>query len=212
MEINNNVLGENIKKKMDEKNLTTFELADRLKITTVELCRYIAGRRMPKAPLIFQMARELDCSADELIGIEGQEQPDPDPGEPTIQKVIEWFRFKVKSTPMPGARKMYQMAIESLEKLEKLEEHGRIPVSGLTDIYVRDKWSGGIHRVGDDQHDQLTIWNDGQLHYYNLQNGDGCSTGDTPRDQSGYEFVPNVDEYGYNCDPREKENEQRNSE
>ena len=207
MESNNNVLGENIKKKMDEKNLTTFELADRLKITTVELCRYIAGRRMPKAPLIFQMAKELDCTADELIGIEGQEQPDPDPGEPTIQKVIEWFRFKVKIAPMPGARKMYQMAIESLEKLEKLEEHGRIPVSGLTDIYVRDKWSGGIHRVGDDQHDQLTIWNDGQLHYYNLQNGDGCSTGDTPRDQSCYEFVPNVDEYGYNCDPREEERE-----
>ena len=203
----NNILGENIKKKMEEKNLTTFELADRLKITTVELCRYIDGRRMPKAPMIFQMARELDCSADELIGIEGQEQPDPDPGEPTIQKVIEWFRFKVKIAPMPGARKMYQMAIESLEKLEKLEEHGRIPVSGLTDIYVRDKWSGGIHRVGDDQHDQLTIWNDGQLHYYNLQNGDGCSTGDTPRDQSGYEFVPNVDEYGYNCDPREEERE-----
>lgn len=85
-------------------------------------------------------------------------------------------------------------------------------MSSLTDIYVRDKWSGEIHRVGDDQHDQLTIWNDGHLHYYNLQNGEGCSTGDTPRDQSGYEFVPNVDEYGYNCDPREKEHEQRNSE
>lgn len=85
-------------------------------------------------------------------------------------------------------------------------------MSSLTDIYVRDKWSGEIHRVGDDQHDQLTIGKDGNLHYYNLQNGDGCSTGDTPRDQSGYEFVPNVDEYGYNCDPREEEHEQRNSE
>lgn len=50
-------------------------------------------------------------------------------------------------------------------------------MSSLTDIYVRDKWSGRIHRVGDDQHDQLTIWKD-----------------------------------GYNCDPREEEYEQRNSE
>lgn len=70
MESNTNVLGENIKKKMDEKNLTVFELADKIGITTVELCRYIDGRRMPKAPLIFQMAKELDCTADELIGIE----------------------------------------------------------------------------------------------------------------------------------------------
>ena len=85
-------------------------------------------------------------------------------------------------------------------------------MSSLTDIYVRDKWSGEIHRVGDDQHDQLTIWKDGNLHYYNLQNGDGCSTGDTLRDGCGYEFVPNVDDYGYNCDPREEEHEQRNSE
>lgn len=79
-------------------------------------------------------------------------------------------------------------------------------MSSLTDIYVRDKWSGEIHRVGDDQHDQLTIWNDGQLHYYNLHNGDGCSTGDTRRDGCGYEFVPNVDDYGFNYDPREVNN------
>lgn len=70
MESNTNVLGENIKKKMDEKNLTTFELADRLRITTVELIRYITGKRVPKAPLIFHIARELDCTADELMGIE----------------------------------------------------------------------------------------------------------------------------------------------
>ena len=84
-------------------------------------------------------------------------------------------------------------------------------MSRLTDIYVRDKWSGRIHRVGDDQHDQLTIWEDGNLHYYNLQNGDGCNTR-CHGEGYGYEFVPNVDEYGYNFDPREEEHEQRNSE
>lgn len=76
-------------------------------------------------------------------------------------------------------------------------------MSSLIDIYVRDKWDGEIHRVGDDQHDQLTIGTDGQLHYFNLHNGDGCSTGDTRRDGYGYEFVPNTDEYGFNCDPRQ---------
>ena len=108
---------------MDEKNITTFELADRLKITTVELCRYIDGRRMPKAPLIFQMAKELDCTADELMGIEGQEQPDQDPGQPTIRAVIEWLKCRAQNVTMEGARKMFQTAAAALE------EQDWIPVS-----------------------------------------------------------------------------------
>ena len=121
----NNILGENIKKKMEEKNLTTFELADRLKITTVELCRYIAGRRMPKAPLIFQMAKELDCTADELMGIEDAKELEliRVPGEPTIQAVIEWLKCRAQNVTMAGARKMFQTAAKALE------EQDWIPVS-----------------------------------------------------------------------------------
>lgn len=73
--------------------------------------------------------------------------------------------------------------------------------STLIDLYVRDKHSGRIHRIGDDMHDMLTISDDGQLHYQNLQNGDGCHTGS---DMGGYEFVPNQDDHGYNADPREE--------
>lgn len=69
------------------------------------------------------------------------------------------------------------------------------------DLYVRDKYSGTIHRIGDDPHDHLTINEQGQLCYFNLQNGDGCRTG---CDGGGYEFVPNQDDHGYNCDPREE--------
>lgn len=116
MESNTNVLGENIKKKMDEKNLTTFELADRLRITTVELIRYITGKRVPKAPLIFHIARELDCTADELMGIEGQVQLDPAPGEPTIQAVIKWLKCKAQNVTMAGARRMFQAAAAALEE------------------------------------------------------------------------------------------------
>ena len=36
-----------------------------------------------------------------------------------IEKVISWFKSKAKTTPMPGAKKMYQMAIELLKKLEE---------------------------------------------------------------------------------------------
>lgn len=70
----------------------------------------------------------------------------------------------------------------------------------MIDIYIRDKDLGIVRRVGDSQHDMLTINEQGQLCYYNLQNGGGCRTGEEPQDW--YEFVPNMDEYGYNCDPR----------
>ena len=69
----------------------------------------------------------------------------------------------------------------------------------LIDLYVRDKHSGLIHRVGDDSHDMLVI-KDGQLRYRNLQNGDGCTLGNSG---GGYEFVDNADDEGYNANPRE---------
>ena len=68
----------------------------------------------------------------------------------------------------------------------------------MIDIYIRDKQTGLMHRVGDDIHDMLTINDEGQLCYRNLQNGDGCRTGESG---GGYEFVPNEDEHGYNCVP-----------
>lgn len=45
----------------------------------------------------------------------------------------------------------------------------------LTDLFIRDKYSGSIHRIGDDPHDSLYVDEDGTVHYYNLQNGDGCT-------------------------------------
>ena len=69
----------------------------------------------------------------------------------------------------------------------------------LIDLYISD--GGKIRRIGDNQHDMLTI-EDGELCYYNLQNGDGCRLGE---DGEWYKFVENADEYGYNCDPRKTE-------
>ena len=77
----------------------------------------------------------------------------------------------------------------------------------LIDLYIND--SGTIRRIGDNCHDQLTIDEDGRLHYYNLQNGDGCTLGEErEHDECFYEFVSNVDEYGYNCDPRQADTPQ----
>lgn len=62
----------------------------------------------------------------------------------------------------------------------------------LTDIYVRDKYSGRIHRVGDDQHDSLWVDAAGTVHYHHLQNGDGCGPRSRmlPKERAGFEFVP----------------------
>ena len=77
----------------------------------------------------------------------------------------------------------------------------------LIDLYIND--SGTIRRIGDNCHDQLTIDEDGRLRYYNLQNGDGCTLGvKREHDECFYEFVSNVDEYGFNCDPREADTPQ----
>ena len=84
------------------------------------------------------------------------------------------------------------------EELDRARYHARYGKK-LTDIYVRDKYSGRIHRVGDDRHDSLSVDEEGTLCYDNMQNGDG-----TPAYKSadreiskdgrsfsyGYEFLP----------------------
>lgn len=161
MERNYRTLGENIKKKADEKGITIKELAEKAGVTTVSMFRYIEGRRVPREPLIYEIARILDCTVEDLWGIEKPEQ------------------------------------------IEECGNDTNVRKSSLTDIYIRDKETGTIRRVGDDQHDQLVISGDGHLHYFNLHNGDGCTTGDRGEGY-GYEFVPNTDENGFNFDPRER--------
>ena len=66
----------------------------------------------------------------------------------------------------------------------------------LIDIYVRDKYTGRIHRVGDDVHDSLWVDRKGTLHYFNMQNGDGCTgyhSVNRDKEECGFEFVPMMD-------------------
>lgn len=59
-----------------------------------------------------------------------------------------------------------------------------------TDLYIRDKDSGRIHRVGNECHDGLWVDTGGTVHYFNLQNGDGCSDNSRMDKNAGYEFMP----------------------
>ena len=59
-----------------------------------------------------------------------------------------------------------------------------------TDLYIRDKISGRIHRIGDECHDALWVDVDGTVYYSNLQNGDGCADHSRIDPNAGYEFMP----------------------
>lgn len=60
----------------------------------------------------------------------------------------------------------------------------------LIDLYVRDKSTGKIHKVGSDMHDGLWVDSNGTVHYQNLQNGDGCNANSHNDKFAGYEFMP----------------------
>lgn len=57
----------------------------------------------------------------------------------------------------------------------------------LTDLYVIDMESGKIHRVGDNPHDSLSVIN-GEVRYFNMQNGDGGGVND-----GGYRILKTED-------------------
>lgn len=58
-------------------------------------------------------------------------------------------------------------------------------------LQVRDKIFGDVHTYGSDSHDALMLDENGNVMYYNLQNGEGTGT------HGGYEFIYTPDEGGY---------------
>ena len=45
------------------------------------------------------------------------------------REAAEWFRNRAKNCPMRGARRMYEIATEALEELERNEQPHWIPVT-----------------------------------------------------------------------------------
>lgn len=58
-------------------------------------------------------------------------------------------------------------------------------------LQIRDKIFGDMHTYGTDSHDELMLDENGNIMYYNLQNGEGTGK------HGGYEFVYEPDEGGY---------------
>ena len=112
-----------------------------------------------------------------------------------LMEELSWATHGVKNGYLSkyDARFIRWLCGAAYDKIDRLKKHE------LTSLYIRDKQSGVVRRIGDDQHDMLCI-DSGKLFYHNLHNGEGCFLVVLNGD---YEFVDNVDDHGYSADPRE---------
>ena len=57
----------NIRAKRIEKNMTQAEIAARIGVNQNTVSQWETGERMPRAVMIIQLAKVLDCTVDELL-------------------------------------------------------------------------------------------------------------------------------------------------
>ena len=61
------MLGDNIKRELEFNNITQKELEKKVGVTEVSICRYVRNERVPTAPLLNQIAKELNCTVEYLL-------------------------------------------------------------------------------------------------------------------------------------------------
>lgn len=66
-EFNAKALGSNIAYWLDVRNMTQRELAEKIHTTTVSISRYVTGARVPSGPKLYQIAKVLGCTAEEIM-------------------------------------------------------------------------------------------------------------------------------------------------
>lgn len=67
--VRNTISMSNLKKLIDEKNLTIIKVATECSISDSTLYNYIAGERLPSLATLVELSRVLNCSTDYLLGI-----------------------------------------------------------------------------------------------------------------------------------------------
>ena len=68
--MNENTLGERILELLKKYNMTQRQLADIVGTTEVSICRYVKGERIPRGPVIANIAKALHTTSDYLLGTE----------------------------------------------------------------------------------------------------------------------------------------------
>lgn len=69
----NKTLGERISELILQNGMTQRELASKVHVTDVSMSRYVKGERIPKGPIIANIAKALNTTSDYLLGQETNE-------------------------------------------------------------------------------------------------------------------------------------------
>jgi transcriptional regulator with XRE-family HTH domain len=72
--VRTDIFSKNVKRLLDEKCMSQRELADAVGVTEVAMSRYLKDGRMPKGPILYNMAKALGVSVDDLLA--GPEEKD----------------------------------------------------------------------------------------------------------------------------------------
>lgn len=65
--VRTDIFAKNVKRLLDEKCISQRELADTVGVTEVAMSRYLNDGRMPKGPILYNMAKALGVSVDDLL-------------------------------------------------------------------------------------------------------------------------------------------------
>lgn len=66
-ECNAKALGSNISYWLEKRGMLQRELAEKVGSTAASISRYVAGDRVPSGPKLYQIARALGCTADDIM-------------------------------------------------------------------------------------------------------------------------------------------------
>lgn len=69
------VLAEKLSELLEKNDMTQRELAETVGVSDVSMSRYVNGDRMPKGPVLANIAKALHTTSEDLLG----QDPDDDP-------------------------------------------------------------------------------------------------------------------------------------
>ena len=169
--------------------INTFKCACGLKVNTTS-----EQYNCPKCETPMQI---IDTYEDRTIDIISAPYVKPDVSKALEELVKAYDQVKAgRFTPEFWQKKRdidaLRFIISCLEEYQETGECNRIHHS-LCNLYVMDKHDKRIHRIGKEDHDSLVVFSDGEIHYYNLQNGDGG----TAKDEEGMGYVILKSDCGY---------------
>ena len=85
-------IGRRIRRRLEELHMTQVELARRLNVTPKLVSQYVTGTSIPPIDRIAEIAEELDCSIDELLGLSKKDSD----RNTALKMVIEYCRELMK--------------------------------------------------------------------------------------------------------------------